>query len=261
MTFSTPGLSLTQTLEVAKQYGFDGIEPRLDAKHAHGIEAGISAAQRCAARKQAEDAGIKIACLATSLRYADPDQSKETERRTRERIDLAADVGVPVMRVFGGQIPDGLSRDKAADLLVDSLSAVADQAEERGVTLCMETHDDWCDPTQVADVLERINRLCIAANWDIMHPVHVAGASIHESFEALKPWIRHLHVHDGAGEDKEFGLVPIGEGVVDHLRALELLKTIDYEGFISGEWINWDPYEEHLPRELATLKRYEQQLV
>jgi hypothetical protein len=39
-----------------------------------------------------------------------------------------------------------------------------------------------------------------------------------------------------------------------------LLLTINYEGYISGEWIGWsDPYEVHLPRELATLKQYEKE--
>ena len=38
------------------------------------------------------------------------------------------------------------------------------------------------------------------------------------------------------------------------------MMEIDYPGFISGEWINWEPYEQHLPRELATLKGYEKEL-
>jgi sugar phosphate isomerase/epimerase len=93
-------------------------------------------------------------------------------------------------------------------------------------------------------------------NWDIMHPVRREFATIDESFETLKPWIRHLHIHDASKETGE--LVPIGEGFVDHRRAIELLSSISYDGYLSGEWINWDdPYEVHLPRELATLKSYE----
>ena len=39
------------------------------------------------------------------------------------------------------------------------------------------------------------------------------------------------------------------------------MLSISYDGYISGEWINWeDPYEVHLPRELATLKRYESEV-
>jgi sugar phosphate isomerase/epimerase len=117
----------------------------------------------------------------------------------------------------------------------------------------METHDAWCDPKNVAEVMKQVNHPAIGVNWDIMHPVRTGHATIDESFEALKPWIRHLHIHDASKETGK--LVPIGQGFIDHRRAIELLLTISYDGYMSGEWINWeDPYEVHLPRELATLK-------
>ena len=64
-------------------------------------------------------------------------------------------------------------------------------------------------------------------------------------------------MHDGTADLQKLQLLPIGQGEIDHRRAIELLQTISYEGFISGEWINWEPYETHLPRELAAMKRYE----
>lgn len=260
MSFSTPTLSLTEMLNVAKRYGYEGIEPRLDAGHAHGVEAQTTAEQRTVIRGQAAEAGIALACLATSLRYADPAQTEDMLRQTHERIDLTGDVGAPAMRVFGGGIPEGVTRQQAMDLLVKSLNAVADHAAERGVTLCIETHDDWCNPAHVAAVLERVNHPAIGANWDIMHPVRSKNATMDESFETLKPWIRHLHIHDGRTVEGKSQLCPIGEGDIDHKRALERLMEIHYQGFISGEWINWEAYEKHLPRELETLKGYEREL-
>lgn len=256
MSFSTPSLSLADMLEVARRYGYDGVEPRLDAQHAHGIEVDTTAEQRISIRQQVADIGIPLVCLATSLRYADPALTDEMIRGTHERIDLAGDLGVPAIRVFGGRIPDGINRDEAIEQLVRSLGRVADHAGERGVTVCLETHDDWCDPAHVATVLERVNHAAIAANWDIMHPVRRCNVPIDSAFETLKPWIRHLHIHDGT----DAGLVPIGDGIVDHRRAIELLKSIDFGGFLSGEWIDWEPFDVHLPRELAAMKRYEQEL-
>ena len=258
MSFSTPEMGLAEMLETAREYGYDGIEPRLDEEHGHGIEVAATSAERAAIRRRAEDAGIAIACLATSLRYTDPARTEEMLRQTHERIDLAGDVGAPAMRVFGGNLPEGASREQATDLLVESFSSVAGHAAERGVTLCLETHDGWCDPAHVAAVVERVNHPAIAVNWDIMHPVRTRPATIDESFEALKPWIRHLHVHDGSAEP--LSLLPIGQGDIDHRRAIELLMTIDFDGYLSGEWIGWEPYAVHLPRELATLKRYEAEL-
>ena len=257
MTFSTPELSLGDVLEAAARYGYGGIEPRMDSGHQHGVEIDATAGQRDAIRREAAQAEIELACLATSLSYADPEKTDDMVAETHERIDLAGDLAIPAMRVFGGKIPKGVSREQAIDLLADSLGTVADHAAERGVTLCFETHDDWCNPNHVAAVLERVDHPAIAANWDIMHPVRRGNSTIDASFDVLKPWIRHLHVHDG---DEAGNLVTIGEGLIDHRRALERLMSIDYDGYISGEWIGWEPYDVHLPRELAVLRQYEAEL-
>ena len=257
MTFSTPELTLAEVLATAREYGYDGIEPRLDAQHRHGIEVATSAAERAAIRQQVAESGIALACLATSLSYADPAKTEAMLAGTHERIDLAGDLGVPVIRVFGGGIPAGVSRETAIDLLITSLRSVADHAARRGVTVAMETHDDWCDPQHVAAVMRSVNHPSIAVNWDIMHPVRTGFATIEASFAALRPWIRHLHLHDGVGTAVK--MVPIGTGEIDHRRAVELLLAINFTGYLSGEWINWEDYRIHLPRELATLKRYEKE--
>ena len=174
------------------------------------------------------------------------------------RIDLAADVGAPRVRVFGGSLPEGMSREKATQVVTEALKSVADHAAKKGVIVYLETHDGWCHPDDVAEVMKGVAHPAIAVNWDIAHPVNNENVSIDESFQTLKPWIKHVHFHDtGTKEDKERGLVPIGTGDIDHRRAVELLKGVNYEDFLSGEWIGWEPYEKHLPRELATMKGYE----
>jgi sugar phosphate isomerase/epimerase len=257
MTFSTPQLTLAEVLATARQHGYDGIEPRLDAGHMHGVEVARTAAERAAIRRQVEASGVKLACLATSLTYADPAKSAAMNAATIERIDLAGDLGAPVIRVFGGVIPPGITRVAALKLVAESLSRAADHAARRGVTLAMETHDDWCDTLHVAEVMRRVQHPAIAVNWDIMHPVRLGFATIAESFETLRPWIRHLHVHDGVGKD--ISMKPIGSGEIDHRAAVRLLLEAGYAGFLSGEWIGWDDYQTYLPRELATLKRYEEE--
>lgn len=257
MTFSTPELTLAEVLATAREYGYDGIEPRLDAGHRHGIEVAAGHGERAAIRRQVTDSGIALACLATSLTYADPAKTTVMLQATHERIDLAGDLGVPVIRVFGGGIPAGVKRETAIGLLISSLRSVADHAARRGVTVAMETHDDWCDPQHVAAVMRGVDHPAVGVNWDIMHPVRTGVASIEASFAALRPWIRHLHVHDGTGAGIE--MVPIGTGKIDHRRAVKLLLAMSYSGFLSGEWINWEDYRIHLPRELATLKRYEKE--
>ncbi len=260
MTFSTPDQTLEQCLDIAKQYGYDGIEPRMDSGHKHGIELDTTAAQRSTIAETAARSGIALCCLATSLRYGDPAQADEMIDDTHQRIDLAADCGIPTMRVFGGPFPDDLSREDAIEQVAGCLANVADHAAERDVVLCVETHDAWCDPTHLAAVIKTVNHPAVKVNWDIMHPVRAAGFTIDASFDTLKPWIRHIHFHDGIQGEK-LQMVPIGEGAIDHKQAIRrMMELDDWNGTFSGEWIRWQPYDEHLPRELDTMKRYEAEL-
>jgi sugar phosphate isomerase/epimerase len=143
------------------------------------------------------------------------------------------------------------------DLIVEALTELSSTALQNGIKICMETHDSWCNPENVAEIIRKVNHEAVAVNWDIMHPVLRADYTIEKAYEVLKPWIMHVHVHDGIKTEKGSELRPIGKGQVDHHSAIKLLQASGYSGFISGEWISWEPYEIHLPRELSALKSFE----
>ena len=257
MSFSTPKATLDEMLEIAVRYGYDGIEPRIGRDHAHGVEVDADDAQRAAIRKTMAQSDIAMCCIATSCKYADPQDVQQQIEHTRRSIDLASDVNCPRLRVFGGQFDESVSRQDALARIVDALGQLGAHAQRRGVTLCLETHDAWTDPSHVAEIMQRVNHPAVAVNWDVMHPQRVSGWSMDESYQTLKPWVRHVHVHDGVNEPGKLQLLPIGEGDFDHKRVIDLLKADGYDGYISGEWINWKAPEDHLEGELATLRRYE----
>ncbi len=259
MSFSCPEADLAEMLSLAREFGFDGVEPRAGSGHAHGVETGASASDRDAIRRQAEDARVALCCIATSCRFADPATADEMIEDARRAIDLAGDLGAPSIRVFGGKLGPGLDRDQAIEQVASALRRLAEPARERGVRVCMETHDDWTDPDHVAAVMRAVDDPALAVNWDIMHPVRTGGSTMDEAFRALQPWIHHVHFHDGTADPNALELRPIGTGDIDHRRAVHLLRDAGYEGYLSGEWINWEPARVHLPRELAAMKRYEEE--
>ena len=256
MSFSTPEQTLEQTLETARRYGYAGIEPRLDSEHRHGIETSADSATRANIRRQCEAAGIEIACLATSCCFADPDDPDARVELAHERIDLAGDLGCGRLRVFGGLLGPGIDRARGTELVSDGLRALAPHAADRGVFLCMETHDDWTDPADVAAVMQRADHPHVAVNWDAIHPVRASGSTFEKSFALLRPWIRHVHVHDALKSLETFQFMALGQGDFDHRPVLRLLADDGYDGYLSGEWIDWEPADTHLPRELATLRGY-----
>jgi sugar phosphate isomerase/epimerase len=256
MTFSTPELDLERVLALARELGYDAIEARVSSGHKHGIEPDAPAKKRQDARRAIEKSSVPICCVATSCRFADPATAQENVEQALRCIDLAADVGSSRIRVFGGQLPQGMSREEAVEQVAGALGKLADRARQRGVTVCMETHDDWCNPAHVAQVMKRVNAPAIAVNWDIMHPIRRGGATMDSAFQTLKPWILHCHFHDGTATEPHH-LTRIGEGVIDHKQAVKLLQGMRYDGYLSGEWINFGPYEDYLAGELATMKSYE----
>ena len=257
MTFSCPELSLQEALDLAKRHGYDGLEPRTDGKQKHGVEVSADKAQRAEIRKMAEASGIALCCVAASIKYSDPLETASRVEQTRAYIDLASDVGSPCLRVFGGPIPSGMPRAQSADAIVEALKHISDHAWKKQVTVCVETHDDWCDPEDLADVLRRVNHPAVACNWDIMHPVRVANTSMVAAGTILRNYIKHVHIHDCVNNGIYIGFTHIGEGVIDHKAAVEVLQSLNYDGYLSSEWIKWKPCEEYLARDLTTMKSYE----
>ena len=101
----------------------------------------------------------------------------------------------------------------------------------------------------------------IAVNWDILHPIRGGNSTMDAAFTILRPWIRHVHIHDATTNPATLEFLPIGDGEIDHQRAMELLQEDNYSGFLSGEWIQWEPYEIHLARELNRLQAIESNLL
>jgi sugar phosphate isomerase/epimerase len=237
MTFSCPQVPLAEALALAARHGYDGLEPRTGGQHAHGIELERTAAERAAIRRQFADAGIACCCLALGHRYADPATVEAEITATLRHLDLAADIGAPLVRVFGGRLAAGLDRTAAIDLVASALARLAPEAAARGLIIALETHDDWCDPAHVAAVMQQADHPAVGVNWDVMHPVRHGLATMAESFATLQPWIRHVHIHDGMNT-RDLQFRPFGEGEYDLRSAFAALLEANYSGFLSGEWIN-----------------------
>lgn len=260
MTFICPNYDLDKILATAIRYGYDGVEPRAQSDHKHGIEVSTTKKERGRIKAQFADAGIKMSCLATSCRYALTDKKDRQEmiETTKQHVELAADCGCQLLRVFGGPTPEEMDFSDAKKYVSESLAAVADSAKQHNISVCMETHDSYSKGADAADVVSRVNHPNIAINWDIKHCIR-AGESVTEAFEHVKDYVKHTHIHDGSWPEdnpSDITIVRMGEGQVPHEEAIELLASIDYQGALSGEWINCFEPEEILGHDAEKLREY-----
>lgn len=258
MSFSCPEASLVEMLEYARKYGYEGVEPRSQAQHNHGIELETNSKKRKEIRKMFQDNGIECACLATSIRYcfADDEKRRYAIETTKAFIDLASDIGTKRIRVFGG-IPDKeMSIDEAIKIAGDCLGVVAEYAEKNRIFLCLETHDFFSRADAVSQTVKIADSPYVRVNWDIMHPF-TKGMTIKEAFDQVKNFVEHCHVHDGVYDaDRNVKLVLMGDGEIPYKEAIMLLEEISYQGYLSGEYINaWEP-DVVLPHDIKILRSY-----
>lgn len=260
-TSSCPDYSLEQLIGAAERFEYDGVEARVAWDHAHGIEPDATGDQRIAIRRTFEKTSVKLCCISTGCRYTDPQALEQQIGQTHRCIDLAGDLSCPLIRVFGGAL-DGQDRESAAARVLEAINAVIDHAADRGVTILIETHDDWSASEDVLSLVHAMDHSNFGVLWDVAHPVIRAGESIVDAHDNLMHVMRHVHIHDANVIDGKFDWKPIGQGQFDIRQVIKLLLREAFAGYVSGEWINWaDPADVHLPRELATLKRYEEELL
>ena len=86
---------------------------------------------------------------------------------------IAAELDVPILRIFGGRIPDGYTIDSIMPILVRNLQEIGDEAEEYDVTLAFETHDDWVSSSVCARLTREANhqriRILLGFTSSILH--------------------------------------------------------------------------------------------
>jgi len=249
MTWVCPDWNVKQIIEGAKKYNYDGVEIRVQTDHAHGLDIESDATARADFRKAFEDAGVEISCIATSLKFSNPDESVRQENidLLRRYIELAHDVGSPNIRVFGGAEgkgePTGIIKTVA-----EALADVCREASDAGVYVCLETHDYFSHSKYVARAVQMANCPNIRALWDVLHPVRHLE-TVDEAYANLRGLVQHLHLHDAKHDEarNRIQLCPLGEGMVDHKRAMELLKADGFEGHFAVELMRVNP-DEVLPQ-------------
>ena len=239
-TLGCPNWTLSQAIENAVAMGFDGVEIRGAAGEHIGPQE--PAESRAAIRAAFAAAKIAPACIMGYSRFTYTDETKrQTEiENILNMLDVARDIGCPMLRVFGGKL-ETLSREEGIRKVVDAFKIIVPRAQKNHVKLALESHDAWCKGEHLRMVIDAVASPALGVCWDI------ANASEHEPIEktyaAIKDFIFHVHFKDVAkNEQGKFHSVLPGTGGVDLQRALTLLHTGGYTGWLSFEWEKkWEP--------------------
>jgi sugar phosphate isomerase/epimerase len=260
-TLGCPAWTLEQAVAAADAYGYDGIELRLLDDQT--ITPELLIANRDRIKRAFSKANVKLIALGSSARFsmADRAEREQHEKTTAALIPLAAELGAPLIRVFGGNLPKGVSMSEGIENVAASLNKLAPIAEAARVALVLETHDDFSKATDVADVLSRVPSPAIGALWDTQPPYEF-GESASQVLALLGNRILHTHVKDARKVDGgPSELVLLGEGDVPVREILQQLIASGYQGYAAVEWEKkWIPKladpEVAFPQHIRMLREY-----
>jgi len=233
-TLGCPTWTLDEILARCAQYGYDAIElrgigPDLDLTKSADF---ATPAALKSTRRRIEDAGLSVSALDSSAKVSDS-ATAENRDEAKGNIDIAAALGAPFVRVFGGAILDGVDRAAAVGRAVENLVYLGDYGAAHGpVTVVLETHDAFSTGAQVLEVLKSIHHPNVGALWDLHHPYR-NGELPTETANLLGPYVRFTHVKDSRPGGT---YCLLGDGDVPIPDCLNLLRGQGYAGYVSVEW-------------------------
>ncbi len=236
---------LEHALELLAENGYSGVALTLDHIHFDPLAPRLRA--RAARLRTELDALWMDAVVETGARFVlDPRRkhfptlvSDGRQRRVDllcTAVDVAAELGAPVVSMWSGAAPAGEPRELAWDLLVDGCERVLAHAENHGITLAFEPEPGMLVET-LADYESLQERLgyppALGLTLDIGHIVCLEPMSVTECVRRGADTLAHVHIEDmrrGVHEHLMFG-----EGELDLDESLRVLTEIGYQGMVAVE--------------------------
>ena len=182
--------------------------------------------------------GIGVSALGSPLGKVPVDVPWTDELRRLERaIELARRFDSSMIRIFSFYPPSDPLRQKPAAHRADvmeRLTQMVELTEGSGITLVHENDTDLYGDTveRCLDVLTTVQSSSLKAVFDPANFIVSGEVPYPDGYEALKPWVAHVHVKD-ARPDRT--VVAAGEGVARWPELLERLRADGYDGTFSLE--------------------------
>ena len=239
-TLGCPNWNIEEIVRNAKAMGFDGVELRGAAGEHIGPDEPIQERRRM--RALFRSAGLDIAAIMgySNFTIDDPAKREQSIEVAIKFIDVARDIGCPVLRVFGGVLSEQLDWKGNLERVASGLKRVVPHAERKAVKIALETHDAWQKGEQLRAVIDAVGSPALGACWDVGNSFF--AEPLEKTCAAIAGRIYHVHFKDAArGGEGVKSKLP-GTGEVDLEKALRLLQQAGYGGYLSFEWEKkWEP--------------------
>jgi sugar phosphate isomerase/epimerase len=236
-----PELPILEAIERIAGTGYEAIE--LNAETLPWAPAHVTPSTSTETRRLIAETcrklGITIPAVGAHIGMVSSDASarREAIAYVNGSIDLAADVGAPVVHILSGpQAAEGTRAD-GWRWFAEAVEQTSDHAGRGGVTLGIEAiaghlfHSVEDYHRLIAD----LPGIPIKVNFDPSH-LEVQGQEPRRVVDELADRIVHVHMKDGKGRYPDFSFPPLGQGMIAFTALVESLKRSGYAGALSVEY-------------------------
>jgi sugar phosphate isomerase/epimerase len=193
-------------------------------------------------KNRAAELGITLTGTGIRNNFASPDSAVRAAgvELAKKWIVVASKLGVPVLRLFAGEIPAGYENkwDEVAGWMVECYKECAVYAEKYGVKIGIQNHGDMLQTAdQCIKVLKAVN-----SKWAglIVDTGNFRTDDPYKDIEEVAPYAVNWQIKES----------PRGIGAAektDYVRLIKILKKQGYKGYVPVETlavkgINYDPF-------------------
>lgn len=217
-------------------------------------------------RDALEASGLELSGLSLSNNFnrADPAELRREVDTVKTWLRVAAEVGAPASRIFGGsgaERGDPGALGEALARVRGALEEVTREAEKLGVVLALENHGGLpCLGTEQVQVIDDIDSPHLRATVDIGNYMGCGQEGI-EGTRIAAPRAAYVHVKDMRKEpssETPWGWKPqactVGAGDVDVPGCLGTLAAAGYDGYLALEYEGPADETVGVPESVAYLK-------
>lgn len=236
-TLACPNSTWKDIYSMAKDIGFDGIEIRGLGDDIFAVRAKpFTDSELPNTIKTLQSQKLSVPCFSSACCLKFAEKAEENKKEITEYIMLASKMGTPFIRILAdldvhpnGEVDDAL--------VIAQLKQLAPIAQDHDVTLLVETNGVYSDTARLRNLLEKTASDAVAALWDIHHPYRIAGEAPEQTVQNLGAYIKYVHAKDSVMQDGHIIYRMMGEGDLPIDEMMLALRSINYEGFVSLEWI------------------------
>jgi sugar phosphate isomerase/epimerase len=198
-----------------------------------------------ALRRRIQDKGLQACMLTCSPDFTHPEApGRQISVDTmRGMIELANQIGAPLIRVTAGQAHPSVSRAQGVAWVCEGITRLLPEAEAAGVTFAYENHTqasvwqyrDFSEDSAVAlEIVRAMEGTALRVNFDTANPlVHDEDPLV--LLRQVAQRVVSVHANDVRTRG-EFDFCVVGQGLVPYVEIFRFLKrTLGFDGWISVE--------------------------